>query len=116
MKAQVRDRPLAWVLSGSGLAVWLFLNILPPLLAGEVRTFQGRVVAINQAVTPPVIVVESKVGKDDAFVVGATVGPATDISRGTKKVDLGNLKVGETVIISFSKTEQGHAARSIHAR
>ncbi len=114
MKAQVWHRRLPQVLAKSGLVLWLFLSI--PLSAGEARIFQGKVVAINQAANPPVIVVESKVGKDDTFVVGATVGPSTDISRGTKKVGLDGLKVGETVIISFIKTEQGHAARSIHAR
>lgn len=116
MKAELRYRRLPVRLGTCGLAGWFFLSFACVLSAGDVRTFQGKVVAINQAATPPVIVVESKISKDDTFVVGATVGPSTDISRGAKKIDLGNLRVGETVIISFTKTEQGHAARSIHAR
>ncbi|OQW61906.1 MAG: hypothetical protein A4S17_14600 [Proteobacteria bacterium HN_bin10] len=116
MAVQWREggRPLTrWL---GAMAVCLLCGFPAVPMAEEVRTFQGRVVAINQAASPPVIVVESKVGKDDSFTVGATVGPSVDISRGAKKVGLGDLKVGERVIISFTKTAQGHVARSIHAR
>lgn len=115
VQSRERGRPLTrWL---GTMAVYLLCGVPAVSMAEEVRTFQGKVVAINQAASPPVIVVESKVDKkDDSFIVGATVSPSVDISRGTKKVGLGDLKVGERVIISFTKTAQGHAARSIHAR
>jgi hypothetical protein len=100
----------------AGLALCLLFGAAPAWSAGEVRTFQGKIVAINETASPPIIVVESRVGKEDSFIVGAAVRPSTDISRGSKKVALNTLKVGETVIISFTKSEQGHEARSIHAR
>lgn len=109
------DKSLAGLLR-AGLLVAGIVWSLSGVFAGDIRTMQGKIVAINLAATPPVIVVESKVSKDDLFVVGASIGPATDISRGARKVRLEDLKVGETVIISFGRTEQGHAARAIHAK
>ena len=100
----------------TGLLVAGIVWSLSEVFAGDVSTMSGKVVAINLAATPPVIVVESKGRGNDPFVVGASVGPATDISRGARKVRLEDLKVGETVIISFGRSEQGHAARAIHAK
>jgi hypothetical protein len=109
------DKSLSGLLR-AGLLVAGIVWSLSEVFAGDVRTMQGKIVAVNLAATPPVIVVESKVSQGDPFVVGASVGPATDISRGARKVRLEDLKVGETVIISFGRTEQGHAARAIHAK
>lgn len=100
----------------AGCPLLLLVLFAVPGATEQVRTVRGQVVAVNGSASPPVIVVTVPIGKDDALVVGATVPNGTDISRGARKVTLEDVKVGETVVISYVKHEGGLSARSIHAR
>ena len=99
-----------------GCSLVLLVLLVDPGATEQVRTVRGQVVAVNLSASPPVIVETVPIGTDDALVVGATVDNGTDISRGPRKVALTDVKVGETVVISYVKHEGGLSARSIHAR
>lgn len=77
---------------------------------------RGEVVAVNVNDTPNVIVLRSTTGKNQELIVGATVDPDVRITRGTTRVRLSNLKVGESVDLVYVKTLEGLVARSIHVR
>lgn len=77
---------------------------------------RGEVVAINVNDMPNVIVLRSTTVKNQELIVGATVDPDVRITRGTTRVSLSNIKVGESVDLVYIKTLEGLVARSIHVR
>ncbi|MBI3806508.1 MAG: hypothetical protein HY281_03190 [Nitrospirae bacterium] len=80
------------------------------------RTLQGEVVAINVTDFPQVIVVKAMTVKKQELIVGAVVESGTVITRGAQRVTLDNLKVGESVAITYLKGPDGLVAHSIHAK
>ncbi len=76
----------------------------------------GTLVAVNIIDTPNAIVLKTHTKAKEELIVGATVHPEVEVLRGTKKVSLGSLKVGETVRLVYSKTLEGLVAHSIHVR
>jgi len=106
---------------GWGLAMVLALLWTTALSAqaeskASVRTVRGEVVAVNVQDSPNVIVVKAMAGKQQEFIVGATIAADTKVMRGKQSVALSQLKVGETVDLTYVKQEDGLVARSIHAR
>lgn len=81
----------------------------------RVRTVQGEIVAVNVEDFPNVIVVRVPLPEKKELIVGATVKATTANSRGSQHVRLENLKVSETVVVTYSKGADGLVARSIQA-
>ena len=79
----------------------------------RVRTVQGEIVAVNVEDKPNVIVVRVMLPGKKELIVGATVKPTTAISRGSQQVRLGELKVGERVVLTYMKSSDGLSAHSI---
>ncbi|WP_447973098.1 hypothetical protein [Nitrospira sp. Kam-Ns4a] len=83
----------------------------------QTRTVRGEVVAVNLSDTPPVIVVAVKVGKtQEELIVGASVESGAQITRGTERIPLSDIKVGQTVELTYVKHEQGLRAQSIRVK
>lgn len=83
----------------------------------QLRTVRGEVVAVNRSDTPPVIVVAAKVGKkQEELIVGASVEAGAQITRGTQRLTLSDIKVGQTVELTYVKNEQGLRAQSIRVK
>lgn len=80
------------------------------------RTVQGTVVARNIAVDPWTIVVNVVLPNKEELIVGARVLGDTRIARGKRAVRLEDVKAGETVAITYLKTNDGLIGRSIHLR
>lgn len=101
---------LALAVSGAGI------RIAHAASESHARTVQGEVVAVNVSDSSHVIVV--KVGKTPKkeLIVGATVESGVTITRGKQQISLDNLKVGETVSLTYVKNPDGLTARSIQAR
>lgn len=100
------------------LAVAGMMGITVPFAAADApaRTVKGEVVAVNVSDSPPVIVVKAMTAKKQELVVGAIVESGTEITRGSKKVTLDNLKLGETASVTYVKNQDGLVARSIHVQ
>ncbi len=100
------------------LTVVGLIGSMVPFAAADApaRTVKGEVVAVNVSDSPPVIVVKSMTAKKQELIVGAVVDAGTVITRGSKKVTLDNVKLGETASISYVKNEDGLVARSIHVQ
>jgi hypothetical protein len=86
--------------------------------AGEGRTYkvQGTVVAITLNQSPPIIVVKTPLTPKNHMTVGATVTAQTKIIRGQKRVALQTIKIGETVWLTYVKSEGGLFARTIQVK
>lgn len=80
------------------------------------RTVRGTVVATNVDVEPHTIVVKVPLPNKEELIVGARVSPDTKITRGKQAARLAEVKAGETVTITYLKTNDGLIARSIHLR
>lgn len=81
-----------------------------------VRTVRGEVVAVNIKDSPQVIVVKAMTAKRQELIVGATVESGTAITRGKARVSLDSIKIGDSVALTYVKSLDGLAARSIHVR
>lgn len=96
------------------------LSFLAPLSsdAGGGRTYkvQGIVIAVALTQTPPLIVVKTPLSPNNDMTVGATVTAQTKIMRGQKRVALQTIKVGETVWLTYVKSEGGLFARTIQLK
>ena len=84
--------------------------------ASIIRKVRGEVVAINVKDSPSVIVVKTMTAKNQELIVGATVDPSVEITRGKQRVSLQDIKVGEAVDLTYLKNPNGLTARSIRAR
>jgi hypothetical protein len=82
----------------------------------RVRTVQGEVVAVNVKDSPNVVVIRVTMAGNKELIVGAIVEPSTAISRGAQHVRLEDLKVGESVVVTYLKRPDGLVAHSIQAR
>lgn len=80
------------------------------------RKVNGEVVAVNTFDTPNTIVLRTMTGKNRELIVGATVDPTVDITRGAQPVGLSDIQIGEKVMLSYIKTADGLVARTIKAR
>jgi len=80
------------------------------------RTVRGAVTATNPTVDPQTIVIQVMLPNKEELTVGARVLSDTRITRGTKIVGLGELKVGETAEVTYLKSTDGLVAQSIHVR
>lgn len=102
------------------LAVFLGPVVYQPALTygAEERVYRvhGKVVAINLQETPNVIVVKTPVTNKDEMTVGAAINQQTKIVRGTKRVSLHTIKVGEVVSLTYVKRRDGLFARTIYTR
>jgi hypothetical protein len=96
------------------------VNVMNPITGHSAdvveRTVRGTVVATNTAVDPWTIVVNVLLPNKGELIVGARVPGDTRIARGKQAVRLEDAKVGETVTITYLKTNDGLIARSIHLR
>lgn len=80
------------------------------------RTVRGVVVATNLIDTPHTIVVRVLMPNKEELIVGADVPPETGITRGTQAVRLSDIKTGEVASLTYTKSQDGLVARSIHVR
>lgn len=83
---------------------------------GHARKVNGEVLAVNTYDTPNTIVLRTMTGNNRELVVGATVDSGADIKRGREAVGLGDIRVGEKVVLTYVKTPDGLVARSIKVR
>ncbi len=80
------------------------------------RKVNGEVLAVNTYDSPNTIVLRTMTGQNRELIVGATVDLGADIKRGTQPISLGDIQVGEKVILTYVKTLDGLVARSIKVR
>lgn len=80
------------------------------------RTLRGTVIATNVDTDPPTIVVSVPLPNKEELIIGARVLQGTNITRQKQTARLAELKIGETVEITYLKTPDGLIARSIHIR
>ena len=101
-----------------GIIVAVTLVAMPIVVAAKdgSRSVRGKVVAVNVTDHPNVIVVKVMTASHKEMTVGATVGLETDITRGNERVELKDIKVGESVELHYDKNPDGLAARSIRVR
>lgn len=93
--------------------------VAEPLYAMEeqLHTATGSVAAVNTKDTPPTILVKSKPAmSNDVVTIGAVVKNDAKIMRGTQRIALDRIRVGEEVTITYVKSRHGLTARSIVAR
>lgn len=83
---------------------------------GHARKVNGEVLAVNTYDTPNTIVLRTVTARNRELIVGAAVDSDADIKRGTQPVSLGDIQVGEKVMLTYVKTPEGLVARSIKAR
>lgn len=86
--------------------------------AGEAATSRqitGHVVALVGESEPRTIVVEAK-SMSGEVIVGATVGDRLPVRRAGKSIRFEQLRVGETVQLTYQKTSTGLVALSIAVR
>lgn len=113
MKAR---RALLWammvIVGVSGAAV--------PFVGAEtglaVRSVRGEVVAVNVKDSPQVIVVKAMTPDKKELIVGATVDSGAEITRGSQRITLEDIKVGESAQLTYTKNPDGLVARSIRVR
>jgi hypothetical protein len=80
------------------------------------RTVRGVVTAINTTADPQTIVVKVMLPNKEDLIVGARVPADAKVARGKHAAKLPDLKVGETVAITYLKSPDGLTAQSIHVR
>lgn len=114
MKVRGNRTPL-WLVVFLGFA-WAVLLSSHVASGQTVRTVRGEVVAINVNDSPNVIVVKTMTVTNKELIVGATVESGAEITRGSKPVSLSAIKVGESVVLTYIKNENGLIARSVHVR
>lgn len=79
--------------------------------------FRGKVIAVNVKDSPNVIVLKAMTGpRNEEVVVGATVHPEVEITRGVRRVQLHSIRVGDVVDLIYTKTLEGLVAQSIHVQ
>ena len=83
---------------------------------GDARKVNGEVVAVNTSDIPNTIVLRTLTARNRELIVGATVEADADIKRGTQPVSLGDIQIGEKVMLTYDKTPDGLVALSIKAR
>jgi hypothetical protein len=81
-----------------------------------VRTVRGEVVATNLKDTPQTIVVRVLLPNKDELTVGASVPPDTRITRAKRPATLADIKVGESVDLTYRRNPAGLAAQAIAVR
>lgn len=96
--------------------LWMAVPPVDVAWGQAVRTVRGEVVAVNVQASPPVIVVKARAGTKQDLIVGAAVETGATVTRGKVPIELGALKVGETVELTYVKNPEGLVARAIHAR
>ncbi|WP_455246118.1 hypothetical protein [Petrachloros mirabilis] len=105
--------------------LWLFvaigfLSTLIPftdILAETVqRTVRGTVIATNVTVEPQIIVLRVMLPNKEEMIVGARVPTDTDITRGKQPAGLGDIKVGESAVVTYVKSPDGLTTKAIHLR
>jgi hypothetical protein len=83
---------------------------------GRVYRVHGKVIAVNLSEIPNLIVVNTLLTKKVEMTVGATINHETKVLRGTKRVALHTIKVGEMVWLIYVKQRDGLFAHTIQAR
>jgi hypothetical protein len=99
-------------------ALMMLLCIPPNGEAASDRTYrvQGKVMAVNVAQAPHMIVVKTPLTKHDDMTVGAKVTAKTKIVRKGKRIALQTVSVGDVVWLTYVKQRDGVFARSIQVQ
>ena len=86
--------------------------------AGEKRNLRvkGTVIAVNVQDTPNTIVVKTFTAAKEELIVGVTVHPEVEITRGKKPTTLESIDLGEEVVLVYSKTPEGLVGHSVQIR
>ena len=80
---------------------------------GEVRTAVGTVSAVD--VPHSALVVETPTARGD-LTIGVTMKKDAPVTRKGKNVNLGDLKVGETVTVQYGREADMLVGLEVHAR
>jgi hypothetical protein len=80
------------------------------------RAVRGELIAVNVKDSPHVVVIRAMTASKKELIVGATVDSSTSVTRAGRRARLQDLKVGEPVVITYTKQPQGLVAHSIEAR
>jgi len=104
-----------WLVLAAG-----FLSTLIPfadLFAESIqRTVRGTVIATNVTADPQIIVLRVTLPNKEEMIVGARVPTDTDITRGKQPAGLGDIKVGESAVVTYMKSPDGLTTKAIHLR
>lgn len=82
----------------------------------RVYKVQGTIIAITLNQIPQLVVVKTPLGPRDHMTVGAIVNTQTKVFRGRKRVALTNLREGESVWLTYTKTKTGVLAQMIRVK
>ena len=82
----------------------------------RVYKVQGTIIAITLNQIPQLVVVKTPLGPRDHMTVGAIVNAQTKVFRGRKRVALTNLREGESVWLTYTKTKTGVLAQMIRVK
>lgn len=105
-----------WLIS---LVVLFTIGLQAPAAATEKDNLavRGKVIAVNVKDSPNVILLRAMTGsRNQEVIVGATVHPEVEITRGVRRVRLHSIRVGEVVDLIYTKTLEGLVAQSIHVQ
>lgn len=104
--------------STAATAIAIGLLCVPVSEAAQGRTYKvhGIVIGVTSNQSPQLIVVNTPITPKNFMTVGATVTAQTKILRGQKKVPLHNIRVGESVWLTYVKSPEGLLARLIQAK
>jgi hypothetical protein len=105
-----------WVLIWMSMVILGLSGAAVPDAGAEVRSVRGQVVAVNVTDSPQVIVVKAMTPDKKELIVGATVDSGAEITRGNQRITLKDVKVGESAQLTYTKSPDGLAARSIRIR
>ena len=109
MKAQ-------WALVWMAMVIMGVSGVVVPVAGAEVRSVRGQVVAVNVTDSPQVIVVKAMTPDKKELIVGATVDSGAEITRGNQRITLKDIKIGESAQLTYTKSPDGLAVRSIRVR
>jgi len=83
---------------------------------GLVRTVRGVVIATNVKDTPQIVVVRVLMPNKEELTVGASVPMDTRITRAKRPIPLADIKVGDSVDLTYGKNPSGLVAQMIQVR
>jgi hypothetical protein len=106
-------------IAGLGLILWVSIMHAPSISAALIdppAQITGEVIAINMLDAPAIIVLKARSTRKEDFIVGAIIAPGAKIMRGAKAIALETIKLGEPVVLTYTKTPEGLRATALQAK
>ena len=113
IKPMHHHRWLKTLVAGFFLLQFTLISSESEAKSGRTYKVQGTVIAVTLSQNPPLIVVKTPLGPRNYMTVGATVTAHTTILRGKKRVALSTIREGESIWLTYVKTQGGVMAETI---